>query len=197
MHLSCPLVLASQSPRRVHLLSLIGLPFLQRVSEIEEIVPAGLAPGEVVETLARQKAEDVAQHHLEALTLGADTIVVLDEEVLGKPRDDAHAHEMLRRLSGRTNTVYTGIALVHPRSHRVKTTHRATHVTFSELTDEEIAAYVATGSPRDKAGAFGTQDDLGALFIETINGDYYNVVGLPLNALYHLLRMEFSDLFSL
>jgi septum formation protein len=101
---------------------------------------------------------------------------------------------MLRRLSGATHTVYTGLALVHPPSGRRVTAHEATAVTFAPLSDDEIARYVATGAPLDKAGAYGIQDDHGALFIARIEGDYYNVVGLPLHRLYRVLRAYFADL---
>ena len=112
-----------------------------------------------------------------ALVLAADTVVVLDGDVLGKPPTTADARATLRRLSGRTHTVYTGLALVH--DGRAATDHRATRVTFADLSDAEIDAYVATGSPMDRAGAYGIQDDAGALFVTRVEGDYPAVVGLP------------------
>lgn len=166
------------------------------VSDVSEDIPPGTEPALVTETLARKKAEHVARHRPEALTLGADTIVVLDGEILGKPDTANEAAAMLRRLSDRTHTVYTGIALVHPPSSRLVTTSEATRVTFGAMDNDEIAAYVASGSPMDKAGAYGIQDDRGALFIERIDGDYYNVVGLPLRRLYRTLRESFSDLLA-
>ena len=192
--LQVPFVLASQSPRRRSLLEQLGLTFSIQPSPAEEIWPDGLPPSAAVEVLALQKAASVATVNPEALTLGADTIVVLEDEVLGKPADAAEARAMLRRLSGATHTVFTGIALVHPASGRQIVTHEATAVTFATLHREEIAAYVATGSPLDKAGAYGIQDDHGALFVQRIDGDYYTVVGLPLHRLYSALRTEFSDL---
>ena len=194
--LQVPLVLASQSPRRRHLLDQLGLTFSVQPSEAEEIWPDGLPPQEAVEALALQKASPVAAANPEALTLGADTIVVLDEEVLVKPADASEACAMLRRLSGATHTVFTGIALVHPASGRRVTTHEATAVTFAPLRAEEIRAYVASGSPLDKAGAYGIQDDHGALFVRRIEGDYYTVVGLPLHRLYRTLQAEFADLLA-
>ena len=194
MRLHVPLVLASGSPRRKRLLEQLGLTFTVHPNPAEEVVPAGLPPAEIVETLAREKAEPIARLHPEALTLGADTIVVLDGDVLGKPRDAAEARAMLRRLSGRTHTVFTGLALVHPPTGRSVAAHEATDVTFAPMTDAEIAAYVATGSPLDKAGAYGIQDDTGALFIPRIHGDFFTVMGLPLHRLYRLLRDEFTDL---
>ena len=194
MQLLAPLVLPSQSPRRRHLLSQIGFAFTVYPSPIEEIIPPGAAPAEVVEVLALQKAESVAEIHPEALTLGADTIVELDGQILGKPTDADDARRMLRLLQGATNTVYTGIALVHPATGRQACAHEVTAVTFAPMTEDEIDAYVATGSPMDKAGAYGIQDDRGALFIQGIEGDFYNVVGLPLHRLYRLLRTDFMDL---
>ncbi len=196
MQLFVPFILASASPRRRHLLRQIGFTFAVKASHIDEIIPEGLSPDLVVKQLARQKAESVAAEHPEALTLGADTIVVLENDILGKPQTESEACRMLGRLSGKTHTVYTGIALLHPATGRDVTASVATEVTFCRMTPEEIQAYVATGSPLDKAGAYGIQDDRGALFISRINGDYYNVVGLPLHRLYCLLREEFSDLFD-
>lgn len=161
---------------------------------MEEVWPEGETPSVAVEALACQKAESVSGDDPEALTLGADTVVILGDEVLGKPEAVGHAVSMLRRLSGATHTVYTGLALLHPASGRSVTDHSATLVTFDELSDDEIARYVATGSPMDKAGAYGIQDDYGALFVSRIEGDYYNVVGLPLHLLYRMLVQNFDDL---
>jgi septum formation protein len=194
MQLNVELILASRSPRRRHLLEQMGLTFTIRPSEAEETIQPGETPADVVRRLALLKAGDIAAGRPDALTLGADTIVVLGDAILGKPSGTAEAAAMLRRLGGTTNTVYTGIALLHPRTGRTVTAYEATRVTFGPMTDEEIDAYVATGSPMDKAGAYGIQDDLGALFISRIEGDYYNVVGLPIHRLYRVLRTEFTDL---
>lgn len=191
LQLSVPLVLASGSPRRRDLLAKLGFAFEVTPSEADETWPESLGLGEAVEALAMRKAEVIARDHPESLVLGADTVVVLDGEVLGKPPDAEAARATLARLSGRTHTVYTGLALVL--ADRRVGAHEATHVTFSDLTPEEIAAYVATGSPLDKAGAYGIQDDLGALFVACIEGDYFNVVGLPLHRLYRTLRVSFSE----
>ena len=192
LRLRVPFVLASASPRRRELLGRLGLRFEILPSGAEEIWPEGTAPGPAVETLARMKAADVARQRPGALVLGADTVVVLDGEVLGKPPTEADARETLGRLAGRSHTVYTGIALVH--DGRCVTAHEATEVTFAPLAEAEIAAYVATGSPMDKAGAYGIQDDLGSLFIPRIEGDYFNVVGLPLHRLYRTLHDAFEGL---
>lgn len=192
-----PLVLASQSPRRRELLRRLGLPCTVHPSEADEAVVPGTPPDALVRELALLKAADVARQHPDALTLGADTIVVLDGDVLGKPADTDEARAMLRRLSGRTHIVYSGLALVHPPDGREVTAYEATDVTFAPLSDDEIAAYVATGAPMDKAGAYGIQDDFGALFVARVEGDYYNVVGLPLHRLYRTLRAHFDDLVAL
>lgn len=189
-----PFVLASQSPRRRFLLERLGVPLTVDPSGAPEVIVQGKEPAGQVEQFARDKACDVATRHPEALVLGADTVVVLDGRILGKPRDADHARSMLRSLAGRRHLVYTGIALVHRASQRVHTSHARTRVTFAALSDSEIQRYVKGGSPMDKAGAYGIQDDAGSLFIEHIEGDYYNVVGLPLRTLYVSLVTEFGDL---
>lgn len=189
-----PFILASQSPRRRTLLSQIGVEFHVHPSDAEEVWDDTLSPDGAVERIALQKAEVIAPLYPEALTLGADTVVVLEGSVLGKPVDAEEAASMLLRLSGATHTVFSGIALIHPASGRLVTAHAATQVTFSSLSLDEIQRYVATGSPMDKAGSYGIQDDHGALFVERINGDFYNVVGLPLQRLYQTIRTTFEDL---
>lgn len=196
LHFNVPFVLASRSPRRSDLLRRLGLTFEVLPGDVEELLPTGMAPGPAVEAVAKEKAEHVAGLRSDALVLSADTIVVLEDEVLGKPRDRHDAERMLRRLASATHAVFTGIALVHRPSDRLVTAHARTEVTFAPMSDDEIAAYVRTGSPLDKAGAYGIQDDLGALFVSEIRGDYYNVVGLPLNTLYHVLKDHFSDLLA-
>lgn len=194
MTLHTPFILASGSPRRQRLLAGLGLRFEVDVPDVDEAMDVRVDPAETVQHLAQKKAAAVAVLHPEALTLGADTVVVLGGDVLGKPSGEAAARAMLRRLSGATHRVYTGIALVHPASGRRRTAFEETRVTFGELAEREITAYVASGSPMDKAGGYGIQDDHGALFVARIEGDYYNVVGLPLHRLYRLLCTEFTDL---
>lgn len=197
MQLDLPLILASQSPRRRRLLERLGLDFTVHVSPAEERIPTDAAPADVVQILAQHKATPIAHRHADALVLAADTVVVLDGEILGKPASPADAVQTLERLSGVTHTVYTGMALMHRQRDQTATAVEATHVTFGALDRHEIEAYVATGSPMDKAGSYGIQDDLGALFVERIEGDYYNVVGLPLRRLYLLLRTQFAEAVSL
>ena len=179
-----PLVLASRSPRRHELLATAGIPFTIRVREVEEIRAPGEAPEAYVRRLACAKAE-AAWEHRDEIVLGADTIVVLDQSVLEKPLDDADARTMLRLLAGREHTVITGICLRHPGGMQVDSS--ATRVRFTPLTDAEIAEYVATGEPMDKAGAYAIQG-LASKFVEGIEGCYFNVIGLPLSQVYRYLK---------
>lgn len=174
------LVLASASPRRSMLLKQLGLDPLVDPSTVEETVPPGITPLQLVERLAAEKAADVARKHPEAdLVLGADTIVVRDDQILGKPRDRAEAFAMLASLEGRWHQVYTGYSLVSPT--RTITGHVASDVRFRSLTEAEINAYLDSGEPMDKAGSYAIQG-LGALLVSEIKGDYNNIVGLPLLA---------------
>ena len=179
-----PLILASQSPRRRELLTTAGIPFTVRAREVEEIHAPGEPPDDYARRLARAKAEAAWEDRNE-IVLGADTIVVLDQEVLEKPRDAADARAMLRSLSGREHTVITGICLRHPGGVQVDST--ATRVRFAPLTDAEIDAYVATGEPMDKAGAYAIQG-LASKFVERVDGCYFNVIGLPLSQVYRYLK---------
>ena len=188
------LVLASTSPRRRELLGLLGLPFEVVASRYDEALlsPRGMAPSDYVTQLAQGKASEVAGRlDADALVLGADTTVVLDGEYLNKPADAAVARRMLRQLSGRTHEVYTGLCLIHGSS--IVTDFAVTEVTFDTLTDDIINAYVATGEPLDKAGAYGIQGTA-LSFIPQISGDYFNVVGLPLKEIYILLLPYFRDI---
>ena len=179
------LILASGSPRRRQLLEQIGLTFVVRSSDVDESVSPGLTPAQVVESLSARKGEAVAAEAAPGdLVLSADTVVALDGAILGKPRDRAEAEAMLTALSGRTHQVYTGVTLLQ--DGRRLTGHEVTAVTFRPLSPEEIAAYVSTGEPMDKAGAYGIQG-LGALLVERLEGDYFNVMGLPLCRLGQML----------
>lgn len=196
MQFTCPLILASGSPRRKRLLQQLGIAFSIHVSDADESFDPQQAPAEIATSIAQKKCEAISPDHPDALTLAADTIVVHHGEVLGKPASPEEARAMLRRLAGNRHLVYTGIALAHPSSNRTVTVCEETAVYFAPLSDAEIAAYVASGSPMDKAGAYGIQDDHGALFVSRIEGDFYNVVGLPLHLLYTALKTHFSDLVS-
>lgn len=185
------IILASASPRRSELLRQIGLDFQVQVSRVEESFTVVRA-GEVVEQLSARKAEAVLaglEEPGEVLVIGADTVVALEDRILGKPDSLAGAEEMLRALSGRTHQVYTGVTLLHRREGTVerKTFHEMTKVTFFPMTDKEIAEYAAGGECMDKAGAYGIQG-MGARYIREIQGDYNNVVGLPVGRLYQEIK---------
>lgn len=196
LRLNVPFILASESPRRRALLDQLGVPFEAVASPADEQIDTPMAPPETARTLATRKAQPVAQANPSALVLAADTIVAHDGTLLEKPETPEDAFDMLRRLSGRTHTVYTGLALHHAYSDRTVETGQATDVTFGPLDDAEIRAYVDTKSPMDKAGGYGIQDHTAPLFIDHLDGDYYTVVGLPLRHLYRTLREEFSNLLA-
>ncbi len=241
--ISAPLlILASSSPRRQELVRTFRLPYKVVVSDADEAVEPNMLPEQVVEELSLRKAQAVLEHKLSAedkpgIVIGSDTIVVLEDRILGKPVDEADAFSMLNGLQGRTHRVYSGVACIHtdtgeqPDSHETAdgaggmrslpekegetsgevgavalgdtgqyrlcarlpggspgaiVGHTVSHVTFRPMSDEEIYAYIKTGEPRDKAGSYGVQG-LGAVFIEKIEGDFYSVMGLPLNMLYQML----------
>jgi len=185
------LVLASASPRRRELLQNAGIPFIIQASKIPELPREGEAPQACAERLAREKALDVFGQRPLHFVLGADTIVIVDGQILGKPRDEADAARMLRLLSGRTHQVITGVCLTGPdrkgRSSLQETRSETTLVTISELSDDDIQSYVATREPLDKAGAYAIQGRA-SRWISRIEGDYFNVVGLPVSLVYRMLR---------
>ena len=181
------IVLASASPRRRELLSMMGFENFKVIpDESEEQVPHNLSPAQTVCAIALNKAKNVSLLCCDnEIVIAADTLVYLEGRPLGKPENDNHAISMLRELSGRRHTVYTGIAVVKG---DVRTTaFEQTDVFFREISDEEIRAYVKTGEPMDKAGAYGAQGR-GAVFIERIEGDFFNVMGLPICRLSIMLR---------
>jgi septum formation protein len=198
------IVLASASPRRQELLRNAGIPFTVQPADIDETPLAGEAPRDCAERLAREKALAVFRIRPQECVLGADTIVVIDDMVLGKPRDAGDAGRMLRLLSGRTHAVITGVCVAGKRRARdprsvasedapsadgqdLQTTSETTLVSMCELSDDEISDYVATGEPMDKAGAYAIQG-LASRWIPRIEGDYSNVVGLPVALVYRMLR---------
>ena len=170
------LILASGSPRRRELLSLITDEFEVLVSGCDEFVPEGTPAEKVPAILAEQKALAVAKLRPEDTVIGSDTVVVLNNEIFGKPKDKAHAHTMLKALSGKKHFVYTGVAVAEKGS--VRSFVQKTEVEFYELSDETIEKYIATGEPMDKAGAYGIQGK-GSVLVKGIIGDYFNVMGLP------------------
>ena len=180
------IVLASASPRRHELLGRIGITeFDIRIPEVEESFPEGLTPQQVVEHISREKAEAAAKLcTADEIVITADTMVFLDHERLGKPRDEADALRLLTALQGRHHTVSTGVTV--RRGERVITESETTQVYFRSAAKEELLAYIATGEPMDKAGAYGIQGK-GALLVEKLDGDFFNVMGLPLLRLSRML----------
>jgi septum formation protein len=188
-------VLASQSPRRRELLSLIGVAHQVRPADIDESeLAGGETPVGHSERLARGKAHAIAANDRDAIVIAADTIVVIDGDILGKPKDSDGAAAMLRRLSGRTHTVFTAIAVAY--RDRTESAVESVDVTFRALTDDDIAQYISTGEPMDKAGAYGIQG-YGATIVDRVNGDYFSVMGLGLRRLVDLLgRIGFDYRFD-
>ena len=181
------IVLASASPRRQALLRQIGLTdFRIIVTETDESWDPSLSPEEIVSTICRRKAKAALEMAEEGdIIITADTMVFLDDERLGKPHSEEDAYTMLSHLSGRENTVWTGVTVA--RGERMETEAEGTRVQFRPLTDSEIRSYITTGEPMDKAGSYGIQG-IGALLVEGIHGDYFNVMGLPLLRLSRMLR---------
>ena len=178
------LILASQSPRRKELLGLFGVPFTVRVADIDETMDFSAPAAEEVARVSRLKALAIPREDDDVL-IAADTIVVCQGRILGKPRDEAEAYAMLRLLSGRDHQVMTGVTVLRGNEERVFT--QITDLHFRELSDKEIYRYIATGEPMDKAGAYGIQGGA-ALFCEKMDGDYYNVMGLPVCRLGETLK---------
>ena len=187
------LILASASPRRRELLSLTGLPFTVMAGNGEEVISTE-DPARAVSELSRQKAEAVLLRAEDGDTvIGADTVVALEGRILGKPADEADAFRMLRMLQGRDHAVYTGVTILKKNSGTAPVTFaERTAVHVLPMSDEEIRAYIATGEPMDKAGAYGIQGRF-AVYVAGIEGDYQNVVGLPVSRLYGYLKGEHYD----
>ena len=179
------LILASASPRRAELLRNGRIPFEVDPAHIPEQPTQNELPIAYAQRLAREKTHAVCARHADDAVLGADTVVVVDAHLLEKPADFADAARMLRLLAGRTHEVITGICLAGPGFERTES--ELTHVTFGEIAEEEIAAYIHTGEPMDKAGAYGIQG-MASRWVRSIVGDYFNVVGLPVARVYRMLR---------
>lgn len=181
------IILASNSPRRREILSLLDVDFTVVLPKDEPKPDLSLSPAAAVERIARFKAESVAEGN-ETVVIGADTAVFLDGEFLGKPKDENDAAKMLKKLSGRTHSVITGVCIVH--KGRTVCFSESASVTFNPVSDEEIKKYIACGEPMDKAGAYGIQGR-GARFVKKIDGDFYTAMGLPCAELYrHLKALE-------
>jgi septum formation protein len=186
------LILASSSPRRQELIHTMRLPVRILASDVDETVAEGMAPADIVEALSLRKALAVTELLLlesqeeDGIVIGSDTIVVSEGRILGKPADDEDAMRMLTLLQGQTHQVYSGVACIDLASRKQKISHRMTEVSMRALTPQQLSRYIASGEPRDKAGAYGIQG-LGATLIDSINGCYFNVVGLPLSLLTQMI----------
>ena len=189
------IILASQSPRRKELLERMGLSDFEIIpAQGDESCPPGCTPAAMVEELSRRKCSQVAASHPEDLVIAADTVVAIDDKILGKPRNEEQASEMLSLLSGREHRVYTGITV--SRGGEAVTEHEVTTVRFRPLSGADVSRYIATGEPMDKAGAYGVQG-YGCVLVEAIFGDYYNVMGLPVCRLARLLARFGVDALAL
>jgi septum formation protein len=185
-----PIYLASKSPRRKKLLKQINLKFKSVDLHYCEKMNDGEDPVFIVKRISIEKLNEALLKIKKGIIITADTIVVIDNQILGKPKNKIDAKRILKKLSGRTHFVYTGYSIYNSYNSKLITDFEKTSVTFRNLTESEINDYILTDSPMDKAGAYGIQDDFGAVFIEKIDGCYYNVVGLPLAKVYHsLLRI--------
>jgi septum formation protein len=185
-----PLILASMSPRRARLLRQIGIDFTVDPAHINEDYD-GSEPVEFAREMSRRKASEVASRYDDGLILGADTIVLFQQRILGKPGNAEEARKMLLSLSGAVHEVITGVTIIERPTGLIITDHELTRVWFRTLSENEIERYIESGSPFDKAGGYGIQDDHGAVFVSRIDGCYYNVVGLPLSKVDSLLNSVF------
>ncbi len=184
------IILASKSPRRKEILETMGVQFEIDVADVDESVDACLSPVEAVCEISKRKAQKIAERHGDdGIVISADTVVVIDGKIIGKPKDKEDAFCILKNLSGRTHEVYTGFTVCG--NGKTKTDFEVTKVHFKELCDDDIRRYVATGEPMDKAGAYGIQQK-GNLFVDYIHGDYYNVVGFPISKICVTIRELFG-----
>lgn len=186
------IVLASQSPRRSNLLRLIGLEFKVHPSDYHEINYTDQSPAQTVLRHAREKARSVARSYDDAWIIGADTIVVLDQIILGKPQNREEAVQMLEMLSGKTHLVYTGYCIYNSSNHKNISNYETTRVSFRRLSGEMIGHYIDHYPPFDKAGSYGIQD-FSAVFVEKLEGCFYNVVGFPLSSFYEFVLKNLRD----
>lgn len=180
-------MLASQSPRRREYMALLGVPYRCQSPQVDETRCNVRRPDRRCVALARQKAMAVADDYPQAWCIGADTLVVVDDEILGKPRDEADAYGMLQRIQGRSHLVYTGVCLYRKKTDEQLCGYRRTRVWFAPMSAQQIRAYIRTGEPMDKAGAYGIQGRAAA-YIQKIEGCYFNVVGLPVQLLAELCK---------
>jgi len=189
------IVLASKSPRRALLFQQLGLKFTVMESDIREEIPENemVTPDAFVMSMALKKTRNIGNKINNGLIVGADTVVVSDSIILGKPTDPSNARNMLAQLSGTTHRVYTGIVLLFKPENIIKTDFDVTEVQFKEITNNEIIEYVQSGEPMDKAGAYGIQG-LGSLFIKKVNGCFFNVMGFPISKFYDLYKSVYEEI---
>lgn len=185
------IILASASPRRKEILENVNVKFTVVASDIDEVILENEPPKELVKRLAFEKCMDIARKNKDALVIGADTIVVLNNHILGKPNNEEDAYNMVKLLSGKKHQVITGISLINLRSDKKVIDYVVSEVTFKDLSEETIRDYINTKESLDKAGAYGIQG-YGGLLVENINGDYFNIVGLPISRISDLLREYFD-----
>lgn len=185
------IILASASPRRKEILENTNIKFDIISSSIEELVLDGESPCQMVMRLAFEKGIDIASKYKSNLVISADTIVVLDDNVLGKPKDEEEARQMISNLSGRTHQVITGISLINLENNKKIIDYVVSNVKFKKLSKDDINDYIKTKESLDKAGAYGIQG-YGAILVEEIQGDYFNIVGLPISKLSDLLKIHFN-----
>lgn len=190
MNSTTPIILASSSPRRQEILHLAGLDFKVLNPDIKEQWPSSMPLQEVPEYLAKKKANTLIKQGVEGLIIAADTVVILNGKLLGKPKDEAEVHTMLNALSGKHHQVITGVCMQS--QERLVSFKDTTSVTFKELDKSEINYYCSNFSPLDKAGAYGIQEWIGMIGVVAINGSFYNVMGLPIHKVYHFLKEWFS-----
>lgn len=191
------IVLASGSPRRKEILENMNLKFDIIKSEIEETTIENESPKDLVKRLSYEKAYDIASKNLDSIVIGADTVVVLDNNVLGKPKDEDEAFNMLKQMSGKEHDVITGVSILCLDLKKEICDYCVSKVKFKDLSDEEIYSYIKTGECMDKAGAYGIQG-LGGLLVEYIKGDYFNIVGFPISSATEILKNDFNiDIFKL
>ncbi|MGL5328257.1 MAG: Maf family protein [Peptostreptococcaceae bacterium] len=185
------IILASASPRRKEILENVNVKFTVVSSDIDEVILKNEPPKDVVMRLAFEKCMYVAKQNENALVIGADTIVVLDDIILGKPKDEKHAYEMIKLLSNKKHQVITGISLINLSSDKKVIDYVVSEVTFKDLSEDTIRDYIKTKESLDKAGAYGIQG-YGGLLVDSISGDYLNIVGLPISRISDLLKEHFD-----
>ena len=185
------IILASKSPRRREILENTKVRFSIKESQIDETIKLNESPKDTVKRLAYEKALDVAKNNEDALVIGADTVVVIDDKILGKPKDETEAYNMIKLLSGKTHYVITGFALINLSLNKKIVDCQISQVTFKELSEATIKDYIQTKESLDKAGAYGIQG-YGGLLVKNIQGDYFNIVGLPISKISDLLKDHFD-----